>query len=117
MIAKYYNYPGPFCEELLCDMSNTYRREFLINGLPEKTDLMILTDFLKGLFPPLFDAVGTSIVGTIIKLKARKGSQAPKHIINLDAFKSKEEKEEPKSHKMYIPFANVTVNIKPNKVD
>jgi len=106
-IAKVYNYPGPFDNQLISDMQNTYRREFLINGLKEKTDLEILLDFLKNLLPALFDILGVSVINLFVA----KGKKI-KHIINMDAFKEKKKKK----NFLILPWdGGIKVNIKPNE--
>lgn len=88
-------------------MQNTYRREFLIYGLKDKTELEILIDFFKNLLPVLFDILGTSVINLFVDKKKRI-----KHIINLDAFHEKKKKE----NFMVLPWdGGIKVNIKPNK--
>jgi hypothetical protein len=83
LVARRYGYNGPFCANLLKDLRNPYRREFLINSLSIKTGSDLLFDLLAEHYPEmlqsLFDAVGTVTarshgmnIKSIFKKKAKK---------------------------------------------
>lgn len=63
LVARRYGYRGPFDRALQRDLSNPYRRAFLLESLSIETDGDLLRKLLAEHYPDmltnLFDAVGT----------------------------------------------------------